>query len=126
MNAAGSAAEQNKNLVLGALGAVTQGDTDSFLEAMHPELVVHEPGYLPFGGEHRGAEGFLGLFAEITKLVDVPTLELLSATADEERVVLLMTVELLNSGERRYLTEHWRIEDGKVREVRVFWSDLPE
>ena len=93
---------------------------------MHPELVVHEPGYLHFGGEHHGAEGFLGLFAEITKLVDVPTLELLSATADDERVVLLMTVELITNGERRYLTEHWRIEDGKVREVRVFWSDLPE
>jgi ketosteroid isomerase-like protein len=118
-------AERNRALVLGALAAVTKGDTETFLEAMHPELVVHEPDYLPYGGDFHGAEGFLHLLGEVAKLVDIGSLELVSAIADDDRVVLLMTVALRSSGERRHLTEHWLVEAGRVRDVRVFWSDLP-
>lgn len=125
MTATTSPAEQNKALVLGALTAVKGGDIETFLKAMHPDLVVHEPAYLPYGGDFHGAEGFLQLFGEVSKLVDVDTLELLSATADHERTVLLMTVELRSNRERRHITEHWLIQDGLVRDVRVFWSDLP-
>lgn len=118
-------AEDNRALVLGALDAVTKGDIDTFLGAMAPDLVVHEPDYLPYGGEFHGATGFLELFGEIAKVVDVGSIELLSAIADDERVVLLMSVALVGGGGRRFLTEHWLVADGRVRDVRVFWSDLP-
>jgi hypothetical protein len=46
-------ARENKDLVVGAVQAGAAGDVDAFLAAMHPEIEVHEPPYLPYGGTYR-------------------------------------------------------------------------
>lgn len=117
--------ETNRDLVVGALEAAQAGDMETFMAALHPEIEVLEPDYLPYGGTYRGHDGFLELLGKATALVDLPTMEILSAISDEERTVLLMKIKLLSNGDERYITEHWRIEDGLVREVRVFWFGLP-
>jgi hypothetical protein len=40
--------------MLGALEAVKAGDVEAFLSILSPEVVLHEPDYLPYGGEYRG------------------------------------------------------------------------
>jgi ketosteroid isomerase-like protein len=120
-----SIAQQNRELVLGALAAITTGDTETFLEAMHPDVVVHEPSYLPYGGDYVGAEGFLDLLPKASSLIDLSGVQLVSATADEDRTVLLMTAPLVSNGETVHITEHWQVRDGKVVDVRVFWYALP-
>jgi ketosteroid isomerase-like protein len=118
-------AEANREPVTGAVEAALAGNMEGFLGALHPDVEVHEPDYLPYGGTYTGREGFLDLFQRATQVLDFPTLELISATADDERTVLLMTCKLVSNGDERYITEHWRMEDGLVREVRVFWFSLP-
>jgi hypothetical protein len=118
--------QQNRDLVLGALGAAKAGDINGFLNAMHAEVRIHEPSYLPYGGLYVGAARFLELFGEAAKVLDLANIELISATADDGRTVLLMTVPLLSTGEVMYITEHWSVEDGLVTDVRVFWFGHPE
>ena len=119
-------AKANRDLVVGAIAAAKSGNMEGFTAALHPDIEVHEPDYLPYGGTFRGAEGFLELFGKATEVLDFETMEVVSATADDERAVLLMTCNLLSTGEQRHITEHWVIEDGLVRDVRVFWFGLPE
>jgi ketosteroid isomerase-like protein len=118
-------AQLNKEVVLGAIDAIKTFDVDAFLDALHTEVTIHEPEYLPYAGVYHGADGFHQLFTEAVKLVDVSSLEVVSATVDEERAVLLMTAELISTRERVHITEHWVLVDGKVVDVRVFWFDLP-
>ena len=118
-------AQHNRDVVLGAIDAIKTFDVEGLLGAMHAEVTVHEPEYLPYAGIYHGAEGFHQLFAEAIKLVDVTSLEVLSATVDQERAVLLMTAELISTRERVHITEHWVLQDGKVVDVRVFWFELP-
>jgi uncharacterized protein len=119
-------AQSNRDLVVGAFEAAQAGRMDEFLGALHPDVEVHEPPYLSYGGTYRGRDGFLDLFGKATQILDFGTLKLVSATADEERTVMLMTCDLVSNSEERYITEHWRVEDGLIREVRVFWFSLPD
>jgi hypothetical protein len=121
-----TAAQQNKDLVLGALAAAKAGDIESFFKAIHPRVQIHEPAHLPYGGLHEGPDGFVKLLAQALDVLDLGKLELISATADDERTILLMTVPLLATGEVMHITEHWRVEHGMVTDVRVFWFDCPD
>jgi ketosteroid isomerase-like protein len=118
-------AQLNKEVVLRAIDAIKTFDVDTFLDAFHAEVTIHEPEYLPYAGVYHGADGFHRLFTEAVKLVDVSSLDVVSATVDEERAVLLMTAELISTRERVHITEHWVLAEGKVVDVRVFWFDLP-
>ena len=120
-----TATQANRDLVVGAIDSAIAGDMEGFLSSLHSEVEVIEPEHLPYGGTYRGREGFVELFGKATQVLDFPTLTLVSATADEERTVLLMTCKLLANGEEMHITEHWRVEDGLIREVRVFWFGLP-
>ena len=120
-----STAEANRQLVVGAIEAAMAGDMEGFTDSLHPEIEVHEPDYLPYGGIYRGKDGFLELFGKATAVLDFPTMKVVSATGDEDRAILLMTCNLLSNGEERHITEHWEIEDGLVKRVRVFWFGLP-
>lgn len=115
----------NRDLIVGGIEAAQAGDIEGFMAILHPEVEVFEPDYLPYGGTYHGRDGFLELFGKATAVIDFPTLEVISATADEERTVLLMKCKLASNGEETFITEHWTIEDGLVVEVRVFWFDLP-
>jgi uncharacterized protein len=118
--------QQNKNLVLGALGAAQSGDIAAFLSALHQDVRLHEPDFLPYGGLYEGPESFLAGIGAAGSVLDVAKAELLNASADETRTVLLMAVPLLSTGECMHITEHWSVEDGLVTDVRVFWFEHPE
>ena len=50
---AATTAEQNKELVLGALAAARAGDLVAFEALMHPDIVLHEPTF-PTAGSTAG------------------------------------------------------------------------
>jgi ketosteroid isomerase-like protein len=119
-------AEQTKDLVEGAVEAAAAGDIEPFFSILHPEVEVHEPGYLPYGGHHRGRDAITRVFADAAKVVDFSSLRVNSVIADERHAAVLETVRLLESQKEITLSEHWVLDgDGLVREIRVFWSDVP-
>jgi uncharacterized protein len=117
-------AVDSKQVVLGALQAAMAGDMEGFKSALHPEVVVHEPPYLSYGGDYHGHQGFLDLFGIATSVLDLSTIKLLATVADGDRVVLLMSIQLASTREERIVTEHWVLRDGLVADVRVFWFGL--
>lgn len=115
-----------KDLVMSALNALFAGDDDGFFARTKKDIRVIEPSYLPYGGTYIGREGFAELGKGIRKVLDMRSIEVVSATGDEERTVLLMTAKLRYRDEQRFLTEHWVVEDGLIAEIRVFWSALAD
>lgn len=117
--------EEHVQMILGALGAVFAGDPEPLKACCDPHVVVHEPPYLPYGGDYRGTDGFLELFSRATKVLDSASAEVVAAVADQDRVVLLMTTKCFGYPERFTITEHWVLRDDKIVDVRVFWYDPP-
>lgn len=115
-----------RDLVVGALDSLFANDLEGFFARTKDDIQVIEPSYLPYGGTYVGREGFRDLGRKISKVLDMRSIEVVSATGDHERTILLMTATLRNSGEQRYLTEHWVVEDNLIAEIRVFWSGLAD
>jgi ketosteroid isomerase-like protein len=117
--------QTNKMLVLGALEKAIGGDIDAFVATLAPDIQVHEPDYLPYGGTYHGPDGFLELLGEATKILDLGSMKVLTASADEDRVILLMRADLVGTGDPMLVTEHWTISGDRITDVRVFWFGLP-
>ena len=118
-------ATTNKERAQELLSEVLSGNLDLFWDAMHPDVVLHEPDYLPYGGTYTGVQAFKECFVEVAKVIDPTTIELVNVTADEDRVIPLMTAKLVESGEEMHVMEQWRFEDDQIREIRVFWFGSP-
>ncbi|CAG6392276.1 nuclear transport factor 2 family protein [Streptomyces cocklensis] len=54
----GTATEDPADVVRGLYEALAKGDVPGVLARLDPEVVVDEPGQLPYGGVHRGREAF--------------------------------------------------------------------
>jgi hypothetical protein len=111
--------------IIEALGAALAGDAGPLTDCLHPDLVVHEPPYLPYGGEYTGPDDFLNLLAEATQFIDATSVEMLDVIADGDRVVLLMSARIIGHPEPVQITEHWVLKGDKVIDVRVFWYNPP-
>lgn len=115
----------SKERIREVIEAAAQGQLDGFLELLHPEVEVHEPPYLPYGGDYRGVDAVLPVMAEAGKVVDFGTLKLHTIITEQDRVAMVETVKLLETGEEVRVSEHWRLDDGLIREIDVFWASLP-
>jgi uncharacterized protein len=117
--------QRNSEFVRNGLEAGLGGDLDAFLAILDPDVRIHEPPYLPYGGVHRGHEAVKQMLRQAGRVVDFTSLEFVSTVADEDHVVMMMTVNLRSDGSQRHIIEHWVMRDGLVYEVRVFWDALP-
>ena len=118
-------AHENRDFVVGGLQAGLAGDLPAFLAVLDPDVEIHEPEYLPYGGVHRGHAAVRTMLAQAGKVVDFRTLEFVSIVAEGDRLAMMMTVNLRSDGQERHIIEHWQMQNGLVREVRVFWDALP-
>jgi ketosteroid isomerase-like protein len=117
--------QRNSDFVRNGLEAGVGGDVDAFMAVLDPDVQVHEPTYLPYGGVHRGHEAVRGMLRQAGRIIDFPSLEFVSVVSEDDRIVMLMTVNLRSDGSRRHIIEHWEMRDGLAQEVRVFWDALP-
>jgi uncharacterized protein len=117
--------EAHKDLIVTSLEAAIAGDPAKLLAALHPEVIVREPAYLPYGGDYRGPDGFLELQAKAGEILDVSSLEITDAIGEGDRVVLRMTANFNGAPGEVTLTEHWLVRDGRIVDIEVFWSSLP-
>lgn len=114
-----------KQQIRNAIEAAVRGEADAFLGLLHPQIEVHEPPYLPYGGHYRGVDSVLPVIAEAAKVVDFATLNLQSIIADDEQVAVVETANLTGSDQQVKVIEYWQLEDGLIRQIDVFWSNLP-
>lgn len=118
-----SLSERNRKTVAAFYAAGVGGDVDTMLSYLSDDLVVREPEYLPYGGIHRGKQGLLGVFQAIQQYADVSALTIDHLVADGDRVIGIIDVPELRTGNMIRLAEESRLVDGKIVEMQIFYYD---
>jgi ketosteroid isomerase-like protein len=119
-----SLTERNRAMVQEMYAAVTErADIQEFMAHVSDDVVVHEPPYLPYGGDYAGKEAFLALFGKVAAALDTRTITLESIIADGDKVMAFVRACTKPTGEIARLVEESTIRDGKVVDIRVYYFD---
>ncbi len=117
----------NKDIVLAFLDASRRGDEEVMKGLLDPDVEVIEADSLPYGGVSKGADGFLKLIRRVFKTWENTEVSVHQVLAEGDHVVLLaeMSGRGRESGKAfsMPIAEVWRLQDGKIREVRPFYFD---
>jgi predicted SnoaL-like aldol condensation-catalyzing enzyme len=114
-------AEANKALVLKMFG--DNNVLEDFPGNAKPNIVIHEPSSLPFGGTYHGLDEFSQLYPKVSKFYDPSRSRLLNAYADGDVVFVIMQAGVAGTEENLLVCEQFTFEDGKIAEIRVFIHD---
>lgn len=116
----------NAKLIARGYAAFASGDLTSIADLMDPQVVWHEPGRSPLGGDYRGRDGvveLLGKFGELSG--GTFSFELVDVLATANRAVALH--ELTAARDDRQLdmasAVEFEIHQGKITEVTVYHDD---
>lgn len=125
MSSDSSRTEVTRSVIKTMYASSQAGDIDSFLGYLDKDnLVVLEPSFLPYGGEHHGVAGFQSLLAEAGKFIDVATITLESVVADGDIGVVFIRAKTADHGSEVRISERIVVRDGKVVEMRVYFHEL--
>lgn len=119
-----SATDENKAFVREMLGAKKR--LEDYPGRFDPDLVMHEPASLPFGGTYRGLDDFQRFYPAVRSFYDFDTFELLGVYADGEMVFATFRVGIAGSGALMYVAEQFRFDGLKLVEVRVHVCEAAE
>lgn len=116
----------NTRLVRRGYEAFAGGDVEALRELLHPEVVWHEPGRSPLGGDFVGHDGVLELLGRFGELSGGTfSFNLVDVLATPERAVALH--ELTARRGDRVLdmasAVEFEIHQGSITEVTVYHDD---
>lgn len=107
--------------------ALRERNLDEVRRLLHPDLVVHAAGGLPYSGDYYGPDGFLELFASMTKVLNLEPGRLRQQSLDDQTVVsqFRLRFEGRASGQRAEmdLVEIYRVSEGLILELDVYYKD---
>jgi ketosteroid isomerase-like protein len=114
----------SKQVVHDMYAAGMSGDVEGMLKQMAEDaFVLHEPSFLPYGGEYRGRAGMIEAFTKIGSRLDVGAIEIDRVVAEGERVFVVMRTTDLGSGEQVLIAEENLVRDGQIVEMRVYFHE---
>lgn len=116
----------NVKLIRRGYASFAAGDLESLHELMADNVIWHEPGRSPLGGDYKGQDGVLELLRSLHELSD-GTFELAvhDILATPERAVALQQ-ETARRGDRTLdmsSAVEFEIHQGKITEVTVYHDD---
>lgn len=103
--------------------AVSRGDMRTVFSLLHEDFTIEAPGYLPYGGVHRGADGLKVIFRGAAGWVNPASAATESLTAEDDRAVAVANSAVATSGEPVTAVELWTVADGRLRSCRVVFLD---
>ncbi|GIX29745.1 MAG: hypothetical protein KatS3mg124_0217 [Porticoccaceae bacterium] len=113
-------------LVEAFLAAAEQRDRALMARLFPPDAEVREPDSLPWGGVHRGLEGFLQLVRTLYGAFAWLEVKVEGMMGRDGRVVVWAVIEGRTRGGRTFsmpVLEDWRIEGGRIRAVIPHYFD---
>ena len=113
----------NRELVTGMYEAAKRGDFSAFLEPLAADIVVMEPGFLPYGGTYRGMEELQALLVRVSGILDVTGMVVEQLICDGDHVIGLIRVPVVGTASEVSLAELSVIRDGKIIEMRIFFHE---
>jgi len=90
-----------------------------------PNIAMHEPQMLPFGGDYVGIEEFKTFYPAVRKYYDFSTWELLGVYGDGDTVFATTRVSIANTTRTMYIAEQFTFSGRKLVDVRVHVCDAP-
>jgi ketosteroid isomerase-like protein len=101
------------------------------LEMLHPDFEIPVARSLPYGGDHKGIDGFLamgGKFAETWNIIENPNPEFIDAGDDRVIALYTPTFESLATGRRVSfeMVEILTVRDGKIAKLVPYYFDTME
>ncbi len=116
-----------KQVVEEFLGAAESGNRETMARLMHPEVEIIEADSLPFGGVHKGLEGFLNLARTVFTTFKDTHIEVERIISEEDYVVVVAILcgRSRHTGEpfRMPITEIWKLFRGRIIQIRPFYLD---
>jgi ketosteroid isomerase-like protein len=108
--------------------AIGRGSWDDATLVLDPLVVFHEAPTLPFGGDHRGVDGYRALAEAFGALADFefdPTMELMTTTTGTVIVRGSFTVTGKATGRTAStrFAEFYVLTEGRIVDVDVFYWD---
>jgi ketosteroid isomerase-like protein len=115
--------ETNRALMQRLYDAAVAGEYDTVLACLHPDLVVHEPHFLPYGGTYRGIDAFAAMIPKVVELMDLTRMRVERYIAEHDRVIGIIRMPDRSTGDDVLLAEESVIRDGKVIEINVYYNN---
>jgi hypothetical protein len=113
-----SQSDSNRAFVAEMLGQKKR--LEDYPDRVDPNIVMHEPRSLPFGGTYRGLSDFKRFYAKVRSFYDFDTWHLVDVVAQGDIVFSTSHVHIAGRPETMYLAERFRFSGETLVEVRVF------
>ena len=104
--------DRNKAIAHMFYECAKRGDMTDFFALAAQDFTISAPGYLPWGGVHRGKDAILKILPIAGAHVDFQRFSVESLTAEENRVVAVLRVGVTGSPTTLRFSDHWQIENG--------------
>ena len=109
--------EANKAFIREMIGQ--KKSLEDFPGRFDPDLIMHEPAHLPFGGTYHGLAEFQRFYPAVRDFYDFDQFELLDVYGDRDMVFATVKTRLSGSGAPIYIAEQCRFVGRTLVEVRV-------
>ncbi len=116
-----SATHRNRAFIAEMLGQKKR--LEDYPERVDPNLIMHEPMLLPFGGTYSGLADFQSFYKKVREYHDFETWRLVDVVADGDIVFSTSQVRVAGRDTTMYIAERFRFSDTRLVEVRVFICD---
>jgi ketosteroid isomerase-like protein len=113
-----------RRVVTSMYEAALGGDLAGFFAHIAPDVVTHEPPFLPYGGSYSGVGALMELLGEqVSRHLDIARPKIDRIVADGDRAFTVIRLRCQATGEETLLAEEAVVRAGKVVELRVFYFD---
>jgi ketosteroid isomerase-like protein len=105
-----------------------QAEIAHILETLHPDVVVHIPPSMPYGGEHIGHEGFLRMGEAMNATWDIDgDLDMKFIDIGDDQVICFVNFEASSRHTGRpvemRMVEVYTLTEGRIIDIRLFYWD---
>jgi hypothetical protein len=116
-----SATRSNRVFITEMLGQKRR--LEDYPDRVDPNLIMHEPLLLPFGGTYVGLADFQRFYGKVREYYDFETWQLIDVVADGDIVFSTSQVREAGRDKTMYIAERFRFSGTTLVEVRVFICD---
>lgn len=103
--------------------AGVRGELTAFAPLLAADFSVTAPGYLPWGGTHRGSAFFIDVLHHLPETLDFTRFRYDSFTAEGSHAVALITIGVAGTTDSVQISEHWEVSDGLAQSIRVVYFE---
>lgn len=92
---------------------------EDYPDRFDPDLIMHEPASLPFGGTFRGLAEFQKFYPQVREFYDFSRFDLLGVFGDGDTVFATVRTGLANGQNVIFIAEQFTFSGRRIVEVRL-------